>query len=673
MKKYYYLLLLSLLLLNNSFAQPEITSRLQAAISKANPDEYIRVIVYLRDQVDIEALDAKLYRESASLEKRAYDVITALKEKANSSQGMLSQFFSAKQSTNDIQSWEKYWIVNMFLIHTKASVIEDLRNNMQISMLELDDELDYDRAIDEGAASESSVLGTEPGPKILNADKLWALGYRGEGRIVMNIDTGVFGTHAALAPKWRGNNGVPWYQAWFSPVKPTIHTPNDCQTHGTHTMGILCGSVTGDTVGVAPGAQWIAAQVTDCPGASYPTHNVASFQWAMNPDSNASTITDMPDLITCSWTDPGAGDQCNGLYKQLMLTVEASGIGVVFSAGNSGSSASTITTPKNNNANEVSIFCVGNIQGALYLQGNQNPISSSSSRGPSTCGGTGSLLIKPEVCAPGTSIRSTIPSGYGNMSGTSMASPHIGGCIALLKQIYPDLTGTQIKYALYNTARDLGTAGEDNTYGKGLVDVYAAMQLLATPVELISFYGQAADNSVVLRWSTSTETNNKGFDIEKIYEADYNSGVWVNAAFISGNGTTTSPQDYSFYDRDVKPGKYIYRLKQIDFDGTSDYSREVEVIVTPPAEYTLYQNYPNPFNPSTTIEFSLPTKSDVTITLFNSLGEKVKMLYSQVTEKGFHSVQFNADGLSSGTYIYQMRAVNGNNTVTQSKKLSIVK
>ncbi|NIV72239.1 MAG: S8 family serine peptidase, partial [Calditrichae bacterium] len=110
------------------------------------------------------------------------------------------------------------------------------------------------------------------------------------------------------------------------------------------------------------------------------------------------------------------------------------------------------------------------------------PIASFSSRGPSTCGGTGSLLIKPEACAPGVSVRSSqFNNQYGTLSGTSMACPHVVGAIALLKQAFPQFTGHQLKLALYNSAQDLGASGEDNTYGMGIIDVYAAFQSLGVP------------------------------------------------------------------------------------------------------------------------------------------------------------------------------------------------
>ncbi len=382
-----------------------------------------------------------------------------------------------------------------------------------------------------------------------------------------------------------------------------------------------------------------------------------------------ATITDMPDAVSNSWYDPDVTNECAGIYKTVLDAVEAAGIAIVFSAGNNGPGASTITKPKNLSTDEVNVFCVANINGASYLGGNMNPISNTSSRGPSLCGGTGSLLFKPEVSAPGTSVRSSVPGGgYGLKSGTSMASPHVAGAIALLREAFPTLTGWEVKMALYNTAIDLGTQGEDNTYGRGLINILAAYNMLL-PVELSAFTAEQKMNDVVLSWSTSTEINNSGFSVERRSE----DGIWIEAGFVSGKGSTTELNNYQYTDRGLNTGKYIYRLKQIDFNGSLNYSKEIEVVVSAPAEFTLMQNFPNPFNPATTIEFSLPEKSDITINIYSALGELVSKLAAGSFDAGYHSVNFDASKLTSGTYIYQMTANAGGKSFTSTKKMSLVK
>lgn len=516
MKKSLLLLLITLFTLP-IFSQPEVSTRLVRALQNTEADEYIRVLVLLKDRVDIKALDEQLYRENASMERRAYEVITALQQKALETQGSLLSYLEDESRDSKVFQYESFWISNLVMVEAKPSVINFLMSRNDLAEMDIDAKLELDPYIVESLDAPRGTEAVEPGLRIINAHKLWELGITGQGRLVMGIDTGVHPNHPALNYKWRGNF-VPANQAWLDPGGGTT-SPNDCDGHGTHTVGTMVGLApgTGDTIGVAHGAQWIAAK-TICTS-PHTSNSVAAFQWSMNPDGDPNTISDMPDAICNSWHDPNAAStQCTGIYKTTLDAVEAAGIAVVFSAGNNGPGASTITVPKNVNTNEVNVFATAAIDGAAYLGGNNNPIASFSSRGPSICGGTGSLLIKPEASAPGVSVRSSgSATGYTSLSGTSMAAPHIAGAVALLKQFAPNLTGKQILQALYNTAKDLGAAGEDNNYGMGLIDVYAAFLTLDagelqpfninTPsagITVTSFPGSSTP--VNITWDTSRAT-----------------------------------------------------------------------------------------------------------------------------------------------------------------------
>ncbi len=524
-----------LILTSFAFSQVEVSTRLLRALQNSNPTDYIKGFIYLRDQVDIVGLDEQMYAEKVSLEERAYTVITKLQQKAEATQGNLLRYLEAKMAERKVFSFQSFWIANMIQIEARAEVFQELMNSVELSQMDLDAELQLDRPKIEQLNVESTE-SVEPGLKIINADKLWKIGITGQGRLIMGIDTGVDVTHPSLSYKWRGNT-VPANQAWFDPAGTT--TPTDCDGHGTHTMGTMAGRspATGDTVGVAIDAQWIAAK-TIC-SSPHTSNSIAAFQWAMNPDGNPSTINDMPDAISNSWYDPDVSNECSGIYKTTLDALEAAGIAVVFSAGNAGPGTSTITKPKNINTDEVNVFCVANIVGSSYLGGSNDPINSGSSRGPSVCGGTGSLLIKPEVSAPGTSVRSSYPGGgYANLTGTSMASPHVAGAIALLKSFAPTLTGRQIKLALYNTAKDLGAVGEDNTYGKGLIDVYAAFLSLGSPDTLppttITDLAvvEPTSNSLKLTWAAPADSSPSGvtaYDI-RYASAPITDTVLFNAA-----------------------------------------------------------------------------------------------------------------------------------------------
>lgn len=447
------------------------TPRLADKISKSGSNDYIRTLVSMREQADIQSLHEELYtRKGITPEQRSYEVITKLQNTANQTQGELKAILEVAKGNGQVREFTAFWAVNLFYVEGKKDFIQSLLSRSDVGYIDADGQLKldkYDKVDDvKEVHKKAMVNGIEPGLCAIGVRQLWKLGYTGCGRKVMNIDTGVDGTHPSFSARWVGGTA-----GWNDPTAPITATPTDCDGHGTHTMGIMCGldPATHDTVGVAFGANWMAAQ-TICTS-PHTSNSLAAFQWAMNPDGNAGTVTDRPDVINCSWYDPDV-TACDVTYQNMFTNVEAVGIAIVFSAGNSGSGASTITFPKSISTTLVNTFTVAAVD--AYSCSVTPTIASFSSRGPSSCGGTGSYLIKPEVSAPGVSVRSAYPGGYTYLSGTSMAAPHVAGAIALLKEAFPTLTGETIKLALYNTCTDLGTAGEDNTYGKGMINVYAA-------------------------------------------------------------------------------------------------------------------------------------------------------------------------------------------------------
>lgn len=186
------------------------------------------------------------------------------------------------------------------------------------------------------------------------------------------------------------------------------------------------------------------------------------------------------------------------------------------------------------------------------------------------------------------------------------------------------------------------------------------------PVELVSFSGSLRNDAIHLNWETATEVDNYGFEVErKTVKSD-----WLKIGFIDGHGTSNSPKYYSFSDNTVQSGeKYLYRLKQIDGDGSFTYSNIIEISASAITGYTLEQNYPNPFNPETVIRFALPVAGDVKLEVFDIQGEKVTTITEGFHEAGVHSLKFNADGLGSGIYFYTLTS--GERSLT--RKLTIMK
>jgi photosystem II stability/assembly factor-like uncharacterized protein len=174
------------------------------------------------------------------------------------------------------------------------------------------------------------------------------------------------------------------------------------------------------------------------------------------------------------------------------------------------------------------------------------------------------------------------------------------------------------------------------------------------PVELISFTATTIANELILDWSTATETNNSGFEILRFTQND--DDEWYKIGFVPGHGTTTETQHYSFRDNDVNPGKYQYKLKQINYDGTFEYSQIVEVEIPFVNEFSLSQNYPNPFNPSTVISYQLPIIGFVTLKVYDILGREVATLVNEEKPAGEYEVEFYGSELTSGIYFYQLKA-----------------
>ncbi len=185
------------------------------------------------------------------------------------------------------------------------------------------------------------------------------------------------------------------------------------------------------------------------------------------------------------------------------------------------------------------------------------------------------------------------------------------------------------------------------------------------PVELTSFNASITGTNVLLKWTTATEINNSGFDIERRTQ----NSEWKKIGFVSGAGTTSEKQSYVFSDKNLNRGKYQYRLKQIDFDGTFEYSKTVEVEIVSPSKFELTQNYPNPFNPTTSISFTIPQAGNVKLAVYNLLGQEVAVLVNEFRDAGTYDVEFNASNLNSGVYLYKLEA----NGSTFTKKMTLLK
>jgi len=459
----------------------QIHPALQTKMSSA-PEEFYTAYLVMVDEADEVQLSKSLSLDSYTRQAGHAIAMKHLKERAHRSQKDILEYLELQLIIGNVTSYKGHWIDNIISIAATGDQLLELANRDDIESI-------YEAAtamlIEPVATSPAAPTDTvENALRVIGADSMWALGYTGLGRLVCSFDTGVEGTHPALVNTWRGNNGYSWQESWFNPLEgdsfPHVITSSSSQEHGTHTLGIMVGhdDATGDTVGVAPEAQWIAAAVIDIDG----TDVLDAFEWAADPDGNPNTITDVPDVVSNSWGYPQSWLNCDDIFWGAIDNLEALGVVMLFSAGNEGNfGAQTIRNPANRATTDYNSFAIGMIDAANP----SFPVYSKSSRGPSDCDG---ISLKPQVVAPGVNIRSTWPGAtYADWTGTSMACPHVAGAVALLRQYNPNAPVDSIKRALMESAIDVDDPGLDNNSGWGLIDIPSALELL-TPNNTPSLY-----------------------------------------------------------------------------------------------------------------------------------------------------------------------------------------
>ncbi|MBU1707320.1 S8 family serine peptidase, partial [bacterium] len=462
----------------------KISVSLQEELHFSRADSMISAIVHLSEQADISALDQQLYNTKASRSYRHQVIVEALQYAADVSQGELLAALDELKERGDVGGYTPFWITNCIVVQAYPRILEELSDRYDVQWLERNFRVE----LIEPFPGKGPVRGTHlddnhgipAGIRAIGAPRVWyELGITGAGRLVGNIDTGVDGTHPALTSRWRGNF-APADECWRDAVGTTSF-PRDLEGHGTHVMGTMCGNseITNDSIGVAPNARWIACNAIDqSSGVNFDNDIIDAFQWFSDPDGNSFTVEDVPDVVQNSWGIDGrfpGYDDCYNVWNNAIINCEAAGVVVTYSAGNEGPGSRTCRSPATVAIDSVTMFAVGAVDATNYTVP-PYPIASFSSRGPSDC--PPFTAIKPEVCAPGVAVYSSIPGGhYGqeNWDGTSMAGPHVAGIVALMRQACPDADVRDIKSILMRTAHDYGAAGEDNNYGFGFVDAYEAV------------------------------------------------------------------------------------------------------------------------------------------------------------------------------------------------------
>ncbi|WP_436499822.1 S8 family serine peptidase [Actinokineospora sp. HUAS TT18] len=441
-------------------AGPASSTKIESTVSEAleNKDS-TDFWVMLSDQADLSAAS-----RITDWGQRGQAVLDALRHTADSSQaGVKAELTAAGVD------FTSYFAANTIHVHGgTAALAERLAGKAEVTSILAS--RTYEVPTDAPAPEVPAVDAVEWGIAAINADDVWATyGTRGEGIVVGDIDTGVQWDHPALIGKYRGNaaGGVDHNYNWYDPARacPTA-TPCDNHSHGTHTMGTMVGSDGANQIGVAPGAKFIAAK--GCPASNCTTEGLlAAGQWMLAPTdlTGANPRPELrPHVVNNSW----GGTSADPWYQATVQAWRAAGIFPSFSNGNAGPACSTSGAP--------GVYPNSYASGAFDVNG---AIASFSSRGPGVNG-----TIKPNLAAPGVSVRSSVPgNGYGSQSGTSMAAPHTSGSIALIWSAAPALIGdiAATEALLNGTAVDTanlacgGTAANNNVFGEGKLDVLAAV------------------------------------------------------------------------------------------------------------------------------------------------------------------------------------------------------
>lgn len=413
--------------------------------------------------------EATFESRSAQIESLKDQLETHHKNASTEVEKLLSQ-----ERAGDLHGgYKSFWISSQVVISAasfelveKLAEIGSIASIREEAVAKLDWSYDFGRveSLDKTTLHLSAQKATRNswGIDKIGAPQVWAEGFNGQGVVVASIDGGVRWTHEALKDNFRGAYG--WYDPEFKSAEPY-----DVDGHGTHTMGTIAGS---KGVGVAPGVKWMACKgcrVDDCTDADL----LECAQFVLCPTDTQGLNADCskaPRIVSNSWSSPGGDDW----YKAVVDAWVAAGIIPVFSQGNTGPSCNTVRSP-GDYANVIAV-------GAMTPDGE---LTDYSARGPSVWGG-----VKPEISAPGWAVRSAYGTGdsdYLESYGTSMATPHVAGAIALVLSSQPKYTATDVKRVLFRTAKTrslvptndtcgntLDSEWPNNMWGYGHLDVYAA-------------------------------------------------------------------------------------------------------------------------------------------------------------------------------------------------------
>jgi uncharacterized repeat protein (TIGR01451 family) len=493
------------------------------------PQAQTRFLIHLRDQADLE----EVVQQDLPLAERRQAVFDALVDTAETTQGGVKAQLDMQMSLGKVTSYQPFYIFNGLAVEGDLDAVIELAGRDDVARIVANYPLVplWNSGQAASTASASSFL-PDSGPTndlspdnwnidLVDADRVWdEFDVNGAGAVVANIDTGVDWTHPALQPRYRGysSSGSNHNYNWFDP-DPTLYPdgdlgpsltagPFDYGAHGTHTMGTMVGDggTPGTQVGLAPGAQWIAISLNELSIEGSTADDIMgfkAFQWMLCPtdlsgDLATADCSKAPDVVNNSW---GSANPTDDTFRPAIRALRAGGVAPVFAAGNPSAGPGSIGSP--GSAPEAITV------GATDID---DVVASFSGRGPSFYEGE----QKPELSAPGVSVKSTIPSGdymYGD--GTSMAAPHVAGLVALmvsadLEDGIRDSDVDELERFMEYTAVDLGTPGPDDDYGYGRIDAYDAVRWALSAGDLHGTVRDAISSALIEGASVTGVKTNPG-------------------------------------------------------------------------------------------------------------------------------------------------------------------
>jgi subtilisin family serine protease len=490
--------------------------------------------------------------------QRLRELVTRLKDTARTTQLPVLQLLATRQRQGLVGRVRPMWVMNAVAVTAAQSVIDELRAMPPVAGVTPD-----------GTGIVPAASPPQWNISLANAPPAWDAGDTGQGVVVASLDTGVDVTHPDLASRWRGGS-----DSWYDPYGQHTAGPVDFSGHGTQTMGVMVGGdAGGSSIGVAPGAKWIAARVFDDQGSATVSAVHFAFQWVLDPDHDSATA-DSPQVVNNSWTMTSG---CSLEFLPDIDALRAAGIAPVFAAGNGGPGADTGFSPANN-------------PGALAVGSTSSldVIANDSSRGPTSCGGTGRTF--PSLVAPGVGIRTAdLFSGYTTQSGTSLAAPHVAGALALLLSAHPGLSATAQETALTSTAVDLGAAGVDDSYGAGRIDIAAALRSLGsdTAGPVVSGLEVSGDGSLVTGSAADALSNVAA--AEWFEGAD--PGVGLGSAMSAVDGVFDSTSEQVGASLSLASGQHTLWVRARDAAGNWGAAASVAFTVPPPRDVIFQDGF----------------------------------------------------------------------------------